>query len=191
MGLLGMLSAGSQDLIPEALPKHSRAEKKVIEVKAVALPDFSVTPDFMKPASTAATTASNNSFGESVVKTALQYLGARYRSGMQGPNAFDCSGFTSFVYGRENVKILRSSRSQYTQGTPISQIADLKKGDLVFFGGRGSHRSVGHVGIVTDVDPEGNKFSFVHASSSGGVRISSSNETYYSRRYIGARRIVE
>ena len=110
---------------------------------------------------------------------------------MQGPNAFDCSGFTSFVYGRENVKILRSSRSQYTQGTPISQIADLKKGDLVFFGGRGSHRSVGHVGIVTDVDPEGNKFSFVHASSSGGVRISSSNETYYSRRYIGARRIVE
>ncbi len=191
MGLLGMLSAGAQDLIPEALPKHSRAEKKVIEVKAVALPDFSVTPDFMKPASTAATTASNNSFGESVVKTALQYLGARYRSGMQGPNAFDCSGFTSFVYGRENVKILRSSRSQYTQGTPISQIADLKKGDLVFFGGRGSHRSVGHVGIVTDVDPEGNKFSFVHASSSGGVRISSSNETYYSRRYIGARRIVE
>ncbi len=191
MGLLGMLSAGAQDLIPEALPKHSRAEKKVIEVKAVALPDFSVTPDFMKPASTAATTASNNSFGESVVKTALQYLGARYRSGMQGPNAFDCSGFTSFVYGRENVKILRSSRSQYTQGTPISQIADLKKGDLVFFGGRGSHQSVGHVGIVTDVDPEGNKFSFVHASSSGGVRISSSNETYYSRRYIGARRIVE
>lgn len=191
MGLLGMLSAGAQDLIPEALPKHSRAEKKVIEVKAVTLPDFSVTPDFMKPASTAATTASNNSFGESVVKTALQYLGARYRSGMQGPNAFDCSGFTSFVYGRENVKILRSSRSQYTQGTPISQIADLRKGDLVFFGGRGSHRSVGHVGIVTDVDPEGNKFSFVHASSSGGVRISSSNETYYSRRYIGARRIVE
>lgn len=191
MGLLGMLSAGAQDLIPEALPKHSRAEKKVIEVKAVALPDFSVTPDFMKPASTAATTASNNSFGESVVKTALQYLGARYRSGMQGPNAFDCSGFTSFVYGRENVKILRSSRSQYTQGSPISQIADLRKGDLVFFGGRGSHRSVGHVGIVTDVDPEGNKFSFVHASSSGGVRISSSNETYYSRRYIGARRIVE
>ena len=191
MGLLGMLSAGAQDLIPEALPKHSRAEKKVIEVKAVTLPDFSVTPDFMKPASTAATTAYNNSFGESVVKTALQYLGARYRSGMQGPNAFDCSGFTSFVYGRENVKILRTSRSQYTQGTPISQIADLKKGDLVFFGGRGSHQSVGHVGIVTDVDPEGNKFSFVHASSSGGVRISSSNETYYSRRYIGARRIVE
>ena len=87
MGLLGMLSAGAQDLIPEALPKHSRAEKKVIEVKAVTLPDFSVTPDFMKPASTAATTASNNSFGESVVKTALQYLCAPYRSAMQGPNA--------------------------------------------------------------------------------------------------------
>ena len=67
----------------------------------------------------------------------------------------------------------------------------MKKGDLVFFGGRGSTRSVGHVGIVTDVDPSGNNFSFVHAASSGAVKISDSNEAYYSRRYIGARRIVE
>ena len=106
-------------------------------------------------------------FGESVVKTALQYLGARYRSGMSGPTAFDCSGFTSFVYGKENVSILRSSRSQFTQGTPIARISDLKKGDLVFFGGSGRTRSVGHVGIVTDVDPSGSNFSFVHASRSG------------------------
>ena len=132
----------------------------------------------------------NSMFGESVVKTALQYLGARYRSGMSGPTAFDCSGFTSFVYGKENVSILRSSRSQFTQGTPIARISDLKKGDLVFFGGSGRTRSVGHVGIVTDVDPSGSNFSFVHASRSG-VKVSDSNEAYYSRRYIGARRIVE
>lgn len=90
---------------------------------------------------------------QSVVQTALQYLGASYRSGMSGPYAFDCSGFTSYVYRKQNVSILRSSRSQYTQGTPIARIADLKKGDLVFFEDAGSTRSVGHVGIVTDVGP--------------------------------------
>jgi len=98
---------------------------------------------------------------------------------MSGPYAFDCSGFTSYVYRKQNVSILRSSRSQYTQGTPIARISDLKKGDLVFFGGRGNSRSVGHVGIVMDVDPSGNNFSFVHAAS-GGVKVSDSSEAYYS-----------
>lgn len=73
--------------------------------------------------------------GDSIVKTALQYLGARYRSGHSGPSAFDCSGFTSYVYRKENIRINRSSRSQFTQGTPIKKISDLQKGDLVFFGG--------------------------------------------------------
>ena len=60
----------------------------------------------------------------------------------------------------------------------------------LFFGGSGNSRSVGHVGIVTEVAPDGKNFSFVHASNSG-VKISDSKEAYYSRRYIGARRIVE
>lgn len=169
--------------MPEALPKHTPAEAKIQkaapaqELTAVSTP-------------AAAETGYNAAFGENVVRTALQYIGTRYASGASGPSAFDCSGFTSFVYRQEDVPILRSSRSQYTQGTPIASIADLKKGDLVFFGGRGSTRSVGHVGIVVDVDPSGQNFSFVHAAS-GGVKISESNEPYYSRRYIGARRIVE
>ena len=183
-GLLSIVSAEAQDIVPETLPTRPVAEKIVREVQAVDLASAESANKEERIVSY------NQSFGENVVKTALQYLGASYRSGMSGPTAFDCSGFTSFVYGRENVSILRSSRSQFTQGTPIAKISDLKKGDLVFFGGSGNSRTVGHVGIVTEVDPSGNNFSFVHAAR-GGVKISDSSEAYYSRRYIGARRIVE
>lgn len=182
-GVMALFQAQAQDVLPEALPSHPQAERIVKETAPIRAIETTVQ-------TTEAALSYNASFGESVVHTALQYLGARYSSGAMGPYAFDCSGFTSFVYKQENVPILRSSRSQYTQGTPIARISDLKKGDLVFFGGRGNSRSVGHVGIVTDVDPSGNNFSFVHAAS-GGVKISDSSEPYYSRRYIGARRIVE
>lgn len=189
VGVLSLFTstAQAQDIMPEALPTRPTAERIVKEVTPIGVVEQAIT----STAKAEKSVAYNSQFGESVVQTALQYLGASYRSGMSGPYAFDCSGFTSYVYRKQNVSILRSSRSQYTQGTPIARIADLKKGDLVFFGGRGSPRSVGHVGIVTDVDPSGNNFSFVHAASSGGVKISDSNEAYYSRRYIGARRIVE
>lgn len=184
IGLASVLTAHAQDILPEAMPSRPVAERIVKEVPAIGSFESTVANE------SKVSVTFNSMFGESVVKTALQYLGARYRSGMSGPTAFDCSGFTSFVYGKENVSILRSSRSQFTQGTPIARISDLKKGDLVFFGGSGRTRSVGHVGIVTDVDPSGSNFSFVHASRSG-VKVSDSNEAYYSRRYIGARRIVE
>lgn len=94
--------------------------------------------------------------GDSIVEKAMKYIGARYRRGHAGPYAFDCSGFTSYVYGKEGIKLSRSSRTQSTQGRVIRRIADLQKGDLVFFGGSRSTRTVGHVGIVTEVDPESN-----------------------------------
>ena len=127
--------------------------------------------------------------GEAVVKTALQYLGTRYRRGASSPKGFDCSGFTSYVYKKHNMPITRSSRQQYMQGKPIKEKSQLAKGDLVFFGGSRKHRTVGHVGIVTEVN--GNTFKFVHASVSKGVKIENSTHPYYTKRYIGARRIFD
>ena len=127
---------------------------------------------------------------ESIVQTALQYIGTRYRAGQSSPKGFDCSGFTSYVYKKENLSITRSSRTQYREGTPITQIADLQKGDLVFFGRGRNRHNVGHVGIVTDVSADGNSFKFIHASRTG-VKIDNSNSAYYSARYIGARRILD
>lgn len=127
--------------------------------------------------------------GESIVESALAYMGTRYRSGGMSPSGFDCSGFTSYVFRKHDISLLRDSRSQYTMGTPVRDIANLRAGDLVFFGGRGGGR-VGHVGIVTEVEPGGNSFKFVHSASSRGVTVSSSREPYFSRRYVGARRVL-
>lgn len=180
------LTASAQDVMPEAMPSRPTAERIIPETAPVA----SLAAE--EAASVARrTNAGNSAFGETLVKNALQYLGTRYSRGSSSPSGFDCSGFTSYVYRQEGVPILRDSRSQFTQGTPIASATDLRKGDLVFFGGSRGSRSVGHVGIVTDVDPESGKFSFVHASSSKGVTVSESSEAYYSRRYMGARRIVE
>ncbi len=124
---------------------------------------------------------------EDLMEEAFKHIGARYRSGSKGPGAFDCSGFTSYVYGKMNIQIGASSRDQYARNIPISK-SELQTGDLVFFTSPGSGHGVGHVGIVVDVNPNGT-FSFIHASSKEGVKVSQSTDGYYSRRYVGARRV--
>ncbi|WP_300726758.1 C40 family peptidase [uncultured Bacteroides sp.] len=129
--------------------------------------------------------------GNDIVEVAMKYIGVPYRSGRMNPKiGFDCSGFTTYVFKKENIQLTRSSRSQFTEGIEIAHRTELQKGDLVFFSGsRTSRTTIGHVGIVTDVNPETGVFSFIHASRSG-IRISSSTEPYYAKRYVGARRIL-
>ena len=120
---------------------------------------------------------------------AMSHIGARYRSGSKGPYAFDCSGFTSYVFRQLGVaNIGASSRDQYARNMPVSR-SEMQRGDLVFFTSPRSGRGVGHVGIVVDVDPITNTFRFIHASSSEGVKISNSNDGFYARRFIGVRRV--
>ena len=124
-----------------------------------------------------------------IMDEAMKHIGARYRSGSKGPNSFDCSGFTSYVFGRSNLNIGCSSRDQYARNIPISR-SEMQRGDLVFFTSPHSGRNVGHVGIVVDVDPITRTFNFIHASSKSGVKISNSSEGFYARRYVGVRRVL-
>lgn len=142
-------------------------------------------------AQTSTSADSTSVTGHDIVKVAMKYIGVPYRSGRMNPKVgFDCSGFTTYVFKKENIQLTRSSRSQFTEGVEVSSCTDLQKGDLVFFGGsRSSSSSIGHVGIVTDVNPSTGTFSFIHASRTG-IRISSSDEPYYAKRYVGARRIL-
>ena len=89
-----------------------------------------------------------------------------------------------------NIRLTRSSRSQYAEGTKIKHKKDLQKGDLVFFkGSRSASATIGHVGIVTEVG-EGGDFKFIHAARKG-ITIDSSQDPYYKKRYVGASRILE
>jgi cell wall-associated NlpC family hydrolase len=85
------------------------------------------------------------------------------------------------------MKIGRTPGGQYQLGQAVSR-EDLRAGDLVFFRPRSGNR-VGHVGIVTEADGQGN-FKFIHASIKG-VKITNFEGTnYYTARYIGARRLL-
>ena len=126
---------------------------------------------------------------DNLMDEAVSHIGTPYRWGSKGPNTFDCSGFTSYVYRQEkNQFIGASSRDQYAQNIPIKR-EELQRGDLVFFTSPRNRRGVGHVGIVVDVDSVTNTFTFIHASTKDGVKISKSTDGYYTRRYVGARRV--
>ena len=127
-----------------------------------------------------------------MVEYAKRYLGCRYRRGSKGPKAFDCSGFTSHVYGKFGYSLDRASRLQGVQGTKIS-LEDAKVGDLIFFSGRRVSKStIGHVGMVIDVDPDRGTLKIIHASCSQVVVVTSYPDGgYYSRRFISVRRVIE
>lgn len=125
---------------------------------------------------------------EEMLQFASKQQGKPYRNGAEGPNAFDCSGFTRFCYKRLGITLNRSSKDQTKQGKKIRFKRNLKEGDLVFFkGSRGW--GVGHVGIVYR-KREGKKFFFIHASSSKGIMIEDSETEYFKKRYKKARRIT-
>lgn len=122
---------------------------------------------------------------------ASKFKGVRYRLGAAGPNRFDCSGFTSYVFSKFGYKLSRVSREQVNNGKIIAK-NELQPGDLVFFNGRRAGGSrIGHVGIVTAADNEKETFEFIHASISQGVVVSKSTETYYDKRYVKACRVIE
>lgn len=136
--------------------------------------------------------AINKALIESMIDYAKKYLGCRYRAGGKGPKVFDCSGFVGYVWSHFGFKMGSSSRDQYLQGHEVA-FADVKPGDLLFFGGRahGTTR-IGHVGMVVSVDEEKNKVKFIHAATSSGVKIDQYPDGgYYSNRYIGAKRLIE
>lgn len=135
-------------------------------------------------------TSTGKTTGDKVIAYARKFLGTPYKLGASGPSRFDCSGFTTYVYNHFGYKLTPFTGAQFKEGRPVHGYSDLQKGDLVFFGKRGSVRDIGHVGIVVSVDYNRGSFRFIHASTSGGVVESDSNHPYYMMRYIGARRIL-
>ncbi|TDB36998.1 MAG: hypothetical protein D9V44_10895 [Actinobacteria bacterium] len=104
-----------------------------------------------------------------IVDIAKSKLGSRYVWAASGPNTFDCSGFTMWVYAQVGVSLPHSSRAQYNSGPRVSK-ANLKPGDLVFFGRSVIH----HVGIYVGGGM------YIHAPSTGDVvKISSLNRSDY------------
>lgn len=126
--------------------------------------------------------------GTSLVDYAKIFIGTRYRRGAKGPKAFDCSGFTSYVFRKFGYSLSPASHLQGTQGEKI-KLDEAQPGDLIFFSGRRAGSRIGHVGMV--VEAGDGKVRFIHASTSQGVRIDIYPDGgYYSLRFIGVRRVI-
>lgn len=118
--------------------------------------------------------------GATVVATAKNYIGSRYVYGASGPNSFDCSGFTSYVFKLHGVTLNRTAAGQYSNGVAVSR-SSLQPGDLVMFGKSG----INHVGIYIGGGQ------MVHAANkSRGVTTDTINSGYYNNNYVGARRVM-
>lgn len=120
--------------------------------------------------------------GERVVAFAKQYLGVPYVWAGSSPSGFDCSGFVSYVFKNLGYPTYRVAKDIYRNGYAVSK-SELQPGDAVFFAS--SSEAIGHVGIYIGGGE------FIHASSGDGyVTISGLDESYYTRMYVGARRIA-
>lgn len=130
--------------------------------------------------------APENYVAVQMINNAMQFLGVRYRGGGTSPDGMDCSGMVTAVYNLFDMSIPRTSRDMATVGEKIDS-SSVKKGDLIFFKTNGK-RVINHVGMVVDII--GDEIKFIHASTSRGVIISSTKESYYSRTFAQINRVL-
>jgi cell wall-associated NlpC family hydrolase len=130
-----------------------------------------------------------SSLAYDIVDTAVGAMGEPYTwGGTSTSEGFDCSGLIYYAYAQHGVSIPRVSRDQAGAGRPVPREADrLEPGDILLFtnGGNG----VDHVGLYV-----GNR-RFIHATSSGGVKVSELETTdsynrWWFERWVGARRVL-
>jgi hypothetical protein len=113
---------------------------------------------------------------------AMKLRNIAYRHGGSELNTgFDCSGFVRYVFQQSlGLQLPTNSTSQFAAGSHVDRDS-LKMGDLVFFHTQG--RRVSHVGIYLD------NGLFIHSPSRGKrVRIDHLDESYWAKRFVGARR---
>ena len=131
----------------------------------------------------AAISAGACSVGNSILQTAMRYLGHDYVHGAASPDeGFDCSGLVSYVLHQHGIAAERTCPELFHQGQPVSR-DDLEPGDVVFFAN--TYRpGISHVGFYI-----GNG-RFLHAANPRrGVVTNNLDDSYYAEKYVGARRM--
>ncbi|QKS73137.1 C40 family peptidase [Paenalkalicoccus suaedae] len=113
----------------------------------------------------------------SVINDAKRYIGTPYKWGGTSITGFDCSGLIQKVFKDNGLSLPRTTAQMWDATDAVSSPMP---GDLVFFETR---QGPSHVGIYMGNDQ------FIHSGSSTGVTITSMDNSYWSSRYLGARRL--
>lgn len=131
--------------------------------------------------------AANLSKAEFLIAKASEYIGTRYRRGGTTSAGFDCSGLMFHTFKNIDMTLPRSSHEMASVGERINK-SQAQKGDLIFFATFGGSR-ISHVGMITEVLED--EIKFIHSSTSAGVMISSTKESYYSRSFVQINRVLK
>ena len=119
-----------------------------------------------------------------LVVNAMGFLGVPYkRGGSSAETGFDCSGFVRAIYQQTVGLVLPRRADQQAASTQVIDKKELQPGDLVFF--NTMRRTFSHVGIYVG---DGK---FIHSPRSGSeVRVEDMRQSYWQRRFDGARRVT-
>lgn len=121
-----------------------------------------------------------NGNAATVIDFAMQQIGDPYVWGGNGPNGWDCSGLMVGAFSQIGVDLPRTSRAQFTVGSPVAY-GQWAPGDLLFYGSSASeiHHVVLYIG----------NGQIIHASTFG-VPVKIDTVKGGGNDYYGARRII-
>ncbi len=153
--------------------------KKATETESPALEHVAPVEEITTAASGPAQRASD------LVVGSLGLLGIGYRRGGNTPQSgFDCSGMVRYVFQNTlGLDLPRRAEEISRVGTKVNR-NDLKPGDLVFY--NTLKKTFSHVGIYL-----GNNRCIPAPATGGVVRVEDMGESYWARRFTGARRVAE
>ena len=128
--------------------------------------------------------------GADIAAYAQTFIGVPYVYGGASPSGFDCSGFVQYVYKHFGYSLPRGSNDQYKKGTAISK-SELQPGDLIFFD-NGTGNPTSHVGIYIGDGKmvHSTEYNYGNGKWVKGVQIHALSNAWYSKIYLGSRRIV-
>lgn len=162
-------------------------EKSVVTTKDADKKVTEKTIENSAPTTANNSTISNEPINIQIVETAVNNIGVKYKNGGITSEGMDCSGLVYSTYRKYKKNLPRSTEQMAKQGTLVSK-ENAKPGDLIFFkkSGRGT---INHVGIITEI--VANEVKFIHSSTSKGVIISSTKESYYDSTFAQINRIID
>ena len=123
----------------------------------------------------------DNEKGDRIISRARTMIGMPYVRGGRNPGGFDCSGLVQWAYKNEGISLPRTAREQSQVGTRITDVEEMRAGDIVAF--RHPRRGY-HTGIYVG---DGK---FIHSPHRRDrVKISSLSDPYFRTTFLGARRV--
>lgn len=130
------------------LVAQDQARRAAANRRPAATPAASRSPRAGRPANLGAPPGTDapapNPGAGAAVAEAKRQVGKPYKWGGSGPDNFDCSGLTAWVWRVGGKSLPHSSRAQYSATSRVS-LSDIAPGDLTFYGK--SVSGIHHVGI--------------------------------------------